>query len=62
MILRDDTYDVEVVKRGTGERIVGQMQDDGLQSLWPVETSAGEIHYVSVLDTFVKRELVGRQA
>lgn len=44
-------YEVVVIKRGSGEEIRGLIADDGLQSLWAVETG-GEVRYVSVLDEF----------
>lgn len=50
-------YDVIVIKKRTGEEIRGVMKDDGLQSLWPVESEDGTIHYVTVLDTFVSKTL-----
>ena len=44
---------VVVEKRRTGERIEGVIHDDGLQSLWPVETANGT-QYVSWLDRFIE--------
>lgn len=54
------TYSVKVAKRDTGEIVEGEIQDDGLQSLWPVKTADGEIRYVSVLDTFLSKTPVAR--
>jgi len=50
------TYDVVVVKKGTGEEIRGTMKDDGLASLYAVHPhDGGEVRYVTVLDTFIKK-------
>lgn len=50
------TYYVEVEKRD-GRLVKGTIRDDGLQSLWVVESDEEPV-YVSVLDTFHVKQLV----
>ncbi len=45
-----NTYRVRVTKRRTGETFEGVTTDDGLQSLFTVQTADG-VRYASVLDS-----------